>query len=761
MTEEKLSDAEWKVLEYFIVTESKMIELVLQKDNKLTSENRNLFSTYPSSIAKEIHISRPTAGDACKMFSKMSILEVAKHNYTHKRGGKSNFYSLKSDLLTIRKLVKLIIEQLPYSKAQRLLDNYYFTYNLNESLVREVLYEKDVNIYRTFYALDWNINDAQSIINIFARNDRYSDYHEMASNFTQNIEESIGSYEKDNKKNESQYIGQIKDFCDSFYQDLNDPNFDEMQYYFKEYDFYNLSKSRYYTSNYPNMHYAFIDLISPFPLKLPVFNDSISEIEKIEKIKKLNLDIFCYTYYGDAYEKLKSLPRSLILELNTSISQLEEIQIEIVQNLNQNKIAIISRNNLPFNDLIEKLHYYKNKIEANQLQDNTLSLYNIIKKDVDELNELINEQFNSVKQQNIDEFLVDRLNLIESRFKFILEKLDELKNIKEPENQYILNNYSNTLKEHYSVFQYEKLILPILVLIQSSPFALYEFLNGEWDSFELSFFGDQQKTKNSAFLAKLIHIAFIDIISKPSFFEKGIVESISFDSYCPSCINHFETSGINDYEKYVEYRHKILDEYYNELSYNKLRIIEGTSLKIKLKHIYELTLYLSFVATGKNEDPEIYPSLTLNVLPDIEYNLFRMNRIKDMCSFISKLKKTNVPAYDHVRKLFPLEVQNTMLHLDLSCPPSLRLKQEILNEFNLIVLKPELYQKGIFDVFIDSSDDFREVLDDLSKSDLSFKDVIQMVHSDSSSGLLMKLLINNKRLLERMFEDDIEAEIVY
>jgi hypothetical protein len=84
-----------------------------------------------------------------------------------------------------------------------------------------------------------------------------------------------------------------------------------------------------------------------------------------------------------------------------------------------------------------------------------------------------------------------------------------------------------------------------------------------------------------------------------------------------------------------------------------------------------------------------------------------------------------------------------------------------LNEFNLIVLKPELYQKGIFDVFIDSSDDFREVLDDLSKSDLSFKDVIQMVHSDSSSGLLMKLLINNKRLLERMFEDDIEAEIVY
>ena len=733
-----------------------MIELVLQKDNKLTSENRNLFSTYPSNIAKEIDISRPTAGDACKMFSKIAILEVANHNYTHKRGGKSNFYSLKSNLLTIRKLVKLIIEQLPYSEAQRLLDNYYFTYKLNESLVREVLYEKDVSICRTFYALDWNINDAHRILNTFARNDGYSYNHEIVNNFIQNIEESIKSYEKDNKETESEYIGQIKDFCDSFNQDLNDPNFDEVQYYFKEYDFYNLSKSRYYTGNYPSTRYLFIDVISPFPLKLPVFNDSISEIEIFEKIKKMNLDIFCYTYYGDAYERLKSLPRNLILELNTSISRLEEIQIEIIQSLNQNKLVIISHTDLPFNDLIEKLHYYKNKVEADQLQHNTLAIYNIIKRDIDKLNELISEQFNSIKQENIDDFLVDKLNLIESRFRYILQKLDDFKNIREPEDQYILRNYNKTLQEHYSVFQYERLILPILVLIQSSPLALYEFLNGDWDSFELSFFDDQQKAKNSAFLAKLVHIAFIDIISKPCFFEKGIVESISFDSFCPSCINYFQTSGLDDYEKYVDYRHKILDGYYNELSYNKLRIIEGTSLKIKLKHIYELSLYLSFVAINKNDKPEIFPSLALNVLPEIEYNLFRMDRIKDMCSFISKLKKTNIQAYSHVRELFPLKVQNTMLHLDLSCRPSLRLKQEILNEFNLIVLKPELYQKGIFDSFIGSSDDFKEGLDDLS-----FKDVIQMVHSNSSSGLLMKLLINNKRLLERMFEDDIETEIIY
>lgn len=756
MTKEKVSDGEWKVLEYFISNESKMIELALQKDNKLTSETRNLFSTYPGNIAKEIDVSRPTAGDACKMFCKMAIIEVVKQNYTHIRGGKSKFYSLKSDLSTIRKLVKLIMEQLPYSKAQKLLDNYYFTYNLNESLVREVLYEKDVSIHRTFHALDWNINDVQGILKILARNDQYSDYQEMVNNFIENIGKSIESYEKDNKETESQYIDQIKDFCDSFYQDLSDPNFDEINYYFKEYDFYNLSKSRYYTSNYPDMYYAFIDPISPFPLKLPVFNDSISEIEKIEKIKILNLDILYYTYYGDAYEKLKSLPKHLILELNTSISRLEEIQLEIVENLNQNKIVIISRNDLPFNDLIETFRHYKNKIEGNQLQHNTLAICDVIKKNIDELNELISEHFNSVKQQNIDDFLVKKLKSIESRFDFILEKLDELKDIKEIENQYIISNYTNILQEHYSVFQYERLILPILSLIQSSPLALDEFLNGEWDSFELSFVGDQQKAQNSAFLAKLIHITFIDLISKPHFFEKGIIESVSFDSYCPSHINSFETSGINDYETYVNHRHKMLNEYYNELSYNKLRMIEGTSLKIKLKHLYELTLYLSFIANNESDNPEIFSSLSFDVLPEIEYNLFRMDRIKDIRSFISKLKKTNIPAYGHLRELFPLKLQNIMLHLDLSCRPSLRLKQEILNEFNLIVLKPELYQKEIFDSFIGSVDESKEV--NLSAIDLSFKDLIQMVHSSSSSGLSMELLINNKHLLEKIFENEIEAD---
>lgn len=759
MTEEKVSDGEWKVLEYFIINESKMIDSFLQKNNKLTSENRNLFSTYPGQIAKNIDVSRPTAGDACKLFFKMSIFEVVKQNYTHIRGGKSKFYSLNSDLSTIRKLVKLIIGQLPYPKAQRLLDNYYFTYNLNESLVREVLYEKNVSISRTFFSLDWNIDDAQRVMKIFGRNDKYSNYQEVANIFIQNIEESIRNYEKKNKEIESQYINQIKDFCDSFYQDLKNPHFDEMKYYFNEYDFYNLSRSRYYINSSPNMHWAFIDPIAPFPLKLPIFSDNISDIEKIEKIKKLNIDTFCYTYYGYAYENLKSLPKNLISELNNAITRLEEIQIQIVENSNQNRTIVINRSELPFNELIEILHDYKNKIQSNQLQANIFARHDTTKRYVVELNELISEHFNSIKEQNIDEFLVKKLNLIESKFEFLFEKLDEFVNINELENQYIIKNYSNTLQEHYSVFQYEKLILPILALIQSSPVALNEFLNGEWDSFELSFAGDQQKTQNSGFLVKLIHIAFIDLISKPHFFKNGIVESVSFDSYCPSDMNTFEASGINDYEKYINHRHKALDEYYNELSYNKLRIVEGTSLKIKLKHIYELTLHLSFAACSKSDNPEIFSSLAVGILPEIEYNLFRMDKVKDIRPIISKLKKTNVSAYSHLRKLFSLKYQNIMLYLDLSCQPSLRLKQEILDEFNLTVLKPELYQKGMFENLIDKNDEFKEVFENLSAVDLSFKDLIQMVHSSSSSGLSIKLLFNNKRILERIFENEIEVEV--
>ncbi|MCD4807239.1 MAG: hypothetical protein K8R13_06660, partial [Methanococcoides sp.] len=121
MIEEKIPEKEWMVLEHFIFSESKKIESILKRHNKATPENSDHFSTYPGEIESSIDTSRVTAGKACKRLIKMSILEIPKTTHTHLKGGKSNFYSLRSDLPTIRTLVKLILEELSFSEAKKLL----------------------------------------------------------------------------------------------------------------------------------------------------------------------------------------------------------------------------------------------------------------------------------------------------------------------------------------------------------------------------------------------------------------------------------------------------------------------------------------------------------------------------------------------------------------------------------------------------------------------------------------------------------------
>ena len=227
------------MLEYFIQSESKEIEGALQKRNKVTSENLDHFFTYPSEIQSNGIVNKVTASEACEQFYEMSILKIST-DYKRKQGSDSNFYSLNTDLPTIRKLVKLILESHPYYESKKLLDNYYFTYNLNESLIREVLYEKKVTISRFISVMDLDINDAQHIKGFFERNTGEKINSGDKKDISSLVKESVKEYEINNKRTESNYLEILKRFCDRFYEDLNSPNNDETKY-FRDFDLYSIS----------------------------------------------------------------------------------------------------------------------------------------------------------------------------------------------------------------------------------------------------------------------------------------------------------------------------------------------------------------------------------------------------------------------------------------------------------------------------------------------------------------------------------------
>ncbi|WP_305064763.1 hypothetical protein [Methanococcoides sp.] len=334
MSAEGIKGREWEVLEHFIVNESRNLEYVLRKFNKITPENVIHFSSYPGKIESESGINRVTVGDTCRKFLKMEIFKIAETKHTGKKGGKTNFYSLRSDLSTIRKLVRLILEIKSYSEAKHLLDNYYFTCNLNEALVREVLSEKNVQINRLFYPLDWKITDASRIVANLEKNEIYPDKPEPREDLSIKYQEIITSYENEDKKIEKKYVDKLKYFCESFSQNLNDPPVDEIDYYFKDYDLYNISRSKYQEwlgrkSDY--LHNCNFVALEGLSLILPTFKDNTNEEDKLKTIMELNLQTFYDSYYGYRYVNFKSFPSYFVAKINSIIREIESLQAKVLE----------------------------------------------------------------------------------------------------------------------------------------------------------------------------------------------------------------------------------------------------------------------------------------------------------------------------------------------------------------------------------------------------------------------------------------------
>ena len=271
-----LTEKEWIVLKHFIEKESQAIQKWFS-NKKIKPESQQHFITYQSKIVLDLgNISKPTAGKACKKFLKIGLFDSIKKHPNFK-GGETDFYSLKSDLQTIRKIVKLVMEMCETSvEIIQIIGNYYFMYNVNESLVKEVLYEKQVKISRIFSVFECDINNANTI------SKKYLNYSD--NEFNESIKSGIYKYEKIQKRNEKDYIEDIHHVCNEFLVDYNDKSFDLVKFYDSDYRLISsLQKPDY--NNFTTK-----SLLTPISINLifPVFKDDLSHNEVIEEIQNVN-----------------------------------------------------------------------------------------------------------------------------------------------------------------------------------------------------------------------------------------------------------------------------------------------------------------------------------------------------------------------------------------------------------------------------------------------------------------------------------------
>jgi hypothetical protein len=275
-----LTSKEWAVLTFFIDAQSEEITKWRNPYNK--DEKPKQFWSYPEKIkSRLLNISKPTIGSACKYFTEIEIFEATPDWPEHEPsktvagGGKIIYYSLKSDLYTIRILVKLIMD-LPWDDIILMLSKPYFIYHINEAIVKEVLEEKKVAIFRVLSLIELNDKLAQSII------DRYEKLNngEKTVKFEDLVKEILDRFENHHRKDQEIYLKQLTDCFEQFFEYRKDPSIDLIKYYYiNDYLLYGLLEGKrnfsYYYQDILDFNYYFR---YPLHMQFPVLKDSTNTL---------------------------------------------------------------------------------------------------------------------------------------------------------------------------------------------------------------------------------------------------------------------------------------------------------------------------------------------------------------------------------------------------------------------------------------------------------------------------------------------------
>jgi hypothetical protein len=612
---DKITPKDWDVLLFFIEKESEQLR------------QNSHFSTYPGQIELEMkNITRPTIGEACKKFEKMGILAVEVKYPVHVKGGKTDFYSLKSDLLSIRTLVKLFKNKCSFDEFLLLLSKQFFLTNINENLVKEVLAEKKVCISRNINIIGWKEHEAQQLCNICLKNQKGQDNNNDKTTFYDYVKETVNKLNSDHNRSEKSYLDGLSSHFSQYFNDLDDTSIDvTKRYFWNDYLLFMMLGGKRNDLWYWDVFDLYAGRPFTFNFILPVVKD-----DDIEKVSRSIFDSSSYQFkknYGDFYG-------------------------------------------------------YG---------------YELIK-----------------------------------------------------------NNFS-AFKEHYEIFQFNTMILPILVLIWCSPSALYEFLCGDWESYTL--FIQHGTSNQKELISKLLHIAIIDIISQLDIPKNTIIENVSSTLMPPSRTNITSDFCVQPdmSRRYEELFYHINQRHWNSISYSGINRLNNPTLNVRMRHLYEVSFGIGFVIESMmNANNYASALVSIDIRSDIAFKFFTVEDIKNPQGLISKLQQKN-PLYDHIRNRLTNKIQNIILYYNVEEKPSVYLQQIIINDLNIAIMSSDFYDEKAFNSLKCKHKKVEEVMDNLSNNKMSKNQMIMNIryrdqHNDSV------IIENNRYLLEKAFENELSQE---
>ncbi len=174
MHDGKLTDKEWEILHYFIGNEGYGPEGANAKGVKGGDDRvHSPFLSYPAKIERDLSksVTRGWAAKICADFERLGILGHVmirpprqKHETEH--------YFLKSDLDTLRQVVGIVTGHVKPEDRHWVFSHRYFRSFVNEALVREVLQEKCVEMWRTIELPCWNDDDAERLYNVYVAREK-------------------------------------------------------------------------------------------------------------------------------------------------------------------------------------------------------------------------------------------------------------------------------------------------------------------------------------------------------------------------------------------------------------------------------------------------------------------------------------------------------------------------------------------------------------------------------------------------------------
>jgi len=333
---------------------------------------------------------------------------------------------------------------------------------------------------------------------------------------------------------------------------------------------------------------------------------------------------------------------------------------------------------------------------------------------------------------------------------------DENSKFRNVSNDFIKNNFSG-FHAHYRAFEFEKLVLPLLALIWCSPSALYEFLCGEWKGFNV-YFKTKTQCSDGGFIARLLHMALKDILANLIIPSNTIIHSVSSKKF-PSCTTS-TADGIcllSDNQDYHIYEQLTDGErkYWGSKPYLEIEKLVNSSLRIKLKHLWELFFDVGFsVVSGSRESSNIILNVNMDINSDLMCYLFTVKDIKNPTGLISRLQKKDEVVYSHIFNHFSNTAKNLIQFYDVKDQPSIQFQKMLVKELNYAILDGHLCNEKAFEHLKEKHKKVKEAIEVLSQHQYSKEDILDMV--GKTTQFESQIISYNRYIIEKIFEDELD-----